>query len=411
MRKAVVTGLGVLSPIGLTADEFWANLVAGVSGIGPITAFDATKLHVRIAGEVRGFDARNYMGHKEARRMERFSQFAVAVSRMALDDARLEITPGNADSAGIVMNTGGGGMVEVALEEHTLTDKGPDRVTPFFVPLMAPNMASSQPSIQLGIRGPVITSVAACAAGTMAMVEALRLVRHGDADIVIAGGTESCMLPLAFAGLDNMHALSNRNDEPERASRPFDKDRDGFVFGEGAAALVIESEEHARGRDARILCELAGGAMTSDAYHITAPQPAGEGAVLAMTRALRDARLSIDELEYISAHGTATLLNDAAETGAIKRAFGGRAYRIPISSNKSMIGHLLGAAGAMSAVASVLTITRGVIAPTINLETPDPACDLDYVPNVAREKRVRTAMANGFGFGGQNAVAVFRALD
>jgi 3-oxoacyl-[acyl-carrier-protein] synthase II len=411
MRRAVVTGLGVLSPIGLTVDEFWANLAAGVSGIGPITAFDASALCVRIAGEVRGFDPSLYMPVKEARRMERFAQFAVAVSRMALEDAGLAITPANSAAVGVVMNTGGGGMNRVALEERTLMEKGPERVTPFFVPLMAPNMASSQPSIQLGIRGPIITSVAACAAGTMAMVEALRLIRYGDADVVIAGGTEAALLPLAFASLHNMHALSVRNDEPTRASRPFDRDRDGFVFGEGAAALVVESEDHARARDARILCELAGGAITGDAYHITAPLPSGEGAVLAMTRALKDARMGPDELEYICAHGTATPLNDAAETHAIKRAFGARAYRIPISSNKSMIGHLLGAAGAMSALTAVLTITRGVIPPTINLETPDPECDLDYVPNIAREQRVRTAIANGFGFGGQNAVAAFRALE
>ena len=410
MRRAVVTGLGVLSPIGLTVDEFWANLTAGVSGIGPITAFDASALRVRIAGEVPGFDPSTYMPAKEARRMVRFAQFAVAVSRMALEDAGLAITPANSTAVGIVMNTGGGGMNQVALEERTLLEKGPDRVTPFFVPLMAPNMAASQPSIQLGIRGPVITSVAACAAGTMAMVEALRLIRYGDADVVIAGGTESALLPLAFASLHNMHALSVRNDEPTRASRPFDRDRDGFVFGEGAAALVVESEDHARARDARILCELAGGAITGDAYHITAPLPSGDGAVLAMTRALKDARMGTDELEYICAHGTATQLNDAAETHAIKRAFGARAYRIPISSNKSMIGHLLGAAGAMSALTAVLAITRGVIPPTINLETPDPECDLDYVPNIAREHRVRTAIANGFGFGGQNAVAAFRAL-
>lgn len=411
MRRAVITGLGVVSPIGLTVDEFWANLVAGISGIGSITSFDAADLHVKIAGEVKGFDARDHMNHKDARRMERFAQFAVAVARMALEDSGLEITPLNASSVGIVMNTGGGGMNLVAVEEHTLIDKGPDRVTPFFVPLMAPNMASSQPSIQLGVRGPVVTSVAACAAGTMALVEALRLVRWGDAEVVIAGGTESCLLPLAFAGLDNMRALSNRNDEPKRASRPFDRDRDGFVFGEGAAALVVESEEHARARDARILCELAGGALTADAYHITAPLPTGEGAVLAMNRALADAGMVADELEYICAHGTATPLNDAAETNAIKRAFGARAYSIPISSNKSMIGHLLGAAGAMSCLASVLTITRGVIAPTINLDTPDPECDLDYVPNIAREQRVSTAIANGFGFGGQNAVAAFRAMS
>ena len=409
MRKAVVTGLGVLSPIGLTVDEFWANLVAGVSGIAPITAFDASDLHVKIAGEVKGFDARNYINHKEARRMQRFAQFAVAVSRMAVEDAGLEITPQNAASIGIVMNTGGGGMNQVAIDEHVMIEKGPDRVSPFFVPLMAPNMASSQPSIQLGVRGPVITSVAACAAGTMAMVEALRLIRFGDADVVIAGGTESCMLPLAFAGLDNMRALSRRNDEPARASRPFDRTRDGFVFGEGAAALVVESEEHARARDARILCELAGGAITADAFHITAPQPTGEGAVLAMTRALKDAAMGADELEYICAHGTATSLNDAAETGAIKRAFGERAYRIPISSNKSMLGHLLGAAGAMSALASVLTISRGVIAPTINLETPDPECDLDYVPHVAREQRVRTALSNSIGLGGHNATIILRS--
>ncbi len=411
MKKAVITGLGVVSPIGLTVEEFWANLTAGVSGVGPITSFDPSQLHVRIAGEVKGFDPKNYMSHKEARRMERCAQFAVAVTRMALDDAALEITPENAVDVGIVMNTGGGGLNQVASEEHTLIDKGPDRVTPFFVPLMAPNMVAAQPSIQLGIQGPVISSVAACAAGTMAMVEALRLIRAGDAEVVIAGGSESCLMPLAFAGLDNMHALSNRNDEPARASRPFDKERDGFVFGEGAAAVVVESEEYARARGARILCELAGGAITGDAYHITAPLPSGEGAVRAMTKALKDGGMTPDELDYIAAHGTATPLNDVSETNAIKRALGEHAYRTPISSNKSMIGHLLGAAGAMSALACVLTIGRGVIHPTINLETPDPQCDLDYVPNVAREGRVRAALANGFGFGGQNAVAAFRAYE
>jgi len=330
---------------------------------------------------------------------------------MALEDAALEITPANAASVGIVMNTGAGGMPQVVTEEHTLMEKGPDRVTPFFVPLMAPNMVAAQPSIQLGIRGPVISSVAACAAGTMAMVEALRLIRYGDADVVVAGGAESCIMPLALAGLDNMRALSRRNEEPERASRPFDKNRDGFVFGEGAAALIIESEEHALARDARILCELAGGAITGDAYHITAPLPTGEGAVLAMTRALKDGGIAPEELEYVAAHGTSTPLNDVSETNAIKRAFGEHAYRLAISSNKSMIGHLLGAAGAMSALACTLAITRGVVPPTINLDTPDPECDLDYVPNIARERTVRTAMANGFGFGGQNAVATFRAYE
>src|SRR5919202_4491361 len=366
MRRAVVTGLGVLSPIGLTVDECWANLTAGVSGIGPITAFDASALRVRIAGEVAGFDPSLYMPAKEARRMERFAQFAVAVSRMALENAGLAITPANSASVGVVMNTGGGGMNRVALEERTLMEKGPERVTPFFVPPMEPNMASSPPSIQLGIRGPIIPSLAAFAAGTMAMVEALRLIRYGDADVVIAGGPEGALLPLAFASLHNMHALSVRNDEPTRASRPFDRDRDGFVFGEGAAALVVESEDHARARDARILCELAGGAITGDAYHITAPLPSGEGAVLAMTRALNDARMGTDELVYICAHGTATPLNDAAETNAIKRAFGARAYRIPISSNKSMIGHLLGAAGAMSALTDLADLGALISIDTCN---------------------------------------------
>ncbi len=409
MKKAVITGLGVVSPIGLTIDEFWANLTAGVSGIERITSFDPSTLDVQIAGEVKGFDPRLYMSHKEARRMDRFAQFAVAVSKMALDDAAFEITEHNAADVGIVMNTGGGGLNQVVDEEHVLIEKGPNRVSPFFVPMMSPNMASAQPSIQLGICGPVITSVAACAAGTMAMAEALRLIHAGDAEVVIAGGTESCIKPLSFAGLDNMHALSTRNDDPAHASRPFDKDRDGFVFGEGAGAVVIETEEHARARDARIYCELAGGAITGDAFHITAPRPDGEGAVRAMKRALQNAGIGLDELEYICAHGTSTPLNDASETNAVKRTFGERAYRIPMSSNKSMVGHLLGAAGAMSTLNSILTISRGVISPTINLDTPDPDCDLDYVPNMAREQRVRTAIANGFGFGGQNAVAAFRA--
>ena len=409
--RAVVTGMGVITPIGVSVEEFWSNLVAGVSGIGLISSFDASRLQVKIAGEVKGFEPRCYMPHKEARRMDRFAQFAVAVSRMALDDAELAVTDTNAESIGIVMNTGSGGVNQVASQEDVLRERGPDKVTPFFVPMMSPNMASAQPSIQLGLRGPTITSVAACAAGTMAMAEALRLIRHGDADVVIAGGTESVMNPLGFAGFDNMRALSARNDDPAHASRPFDRDRDGFVFSEGAAALVIESEAHARARNARVLCELAGGAITSDAHHITAPAPGGEGAARAMARALRDAEMQPEELDYISAHGTSTQFNDAAETQAIKHVFGEHAYRVPVSSNKSMIGHLCGAAGAISAVTCVLAITRGVIPPTINLETPDPECDLDYVPNQAREQSVRTAIANGFGFGGQNAVAAFRALD
>jgi 3-oxoacyl-[acyl-carrier-protein] synthase II len=408
--RAVVTGLGIVSPIGLTVEEFWSNLTAGMSGIDYITSFDTSSHNVKIAGEVRGFEPDTYMPSKEARRMARFSQFAVAVARMALQDACLEVTEENAESIAVVMNTGSGGVTTVASEEDVLTARGPGRVSPFFVPLMSPNMASAQPSLQLGLRGPNMTSVAACAAGSMAMVEALRLIRSGDADVVIAGGTEACVHPLAIAGFDNMRALSRRNGDPRLASRPFDNDRDGFVFSEGAAAMVIERADRARQRGAPVLCELAGGAITADAYHLTAPAPGGEGAMLAMSRALDDAGTNRDELEYIAAHGTGTPLNDASETRAIKGVFGERAYDIPVSSNKSMIGHLCGAAGAVSAMACVLAITRGVLPPTINLDRPDPECDLDYVPNVAREQSIRSAMCNGFGFGGQNAVAVFRAM-
>ena len=408
--RAVVTGLGMVSPIGLTVDEFWSNLTGGVSGIDYIRSFDTSVHTVRIAGEVKDFDPDMYMAHKEARRMARFSQFAVAVARMAMLDAALAVSEENAESIAVVMNTGSGGVTTVASEEDILTARGPGRVSPFFVPLMSPNMASAQPSLQLGLRGPSITSVAACAAGSMAMVEALRLIRSGDAEVVIAGGTEACIHPLAVAGFDNMRALSRREGDPRAASRPFDRDREGFVLSEGAAAMVIEREDRARARGAPLLCELAGGAVTADAYHLTAPAPDGGGAMLAMSRALDDARLGPEDLDYIAAHGTGTPLNDVAETRAIKGVFREQAYRIPISSNKSMIGHLCGAAGAVSAVACVLAISRGVVPPTINLDTPDPECDLDYVPGAAREGTIRAAMCNGFGFGGQNAVAAFRAL-
>jgi 3-oxoacyl-[acyl-carrier-protein] synthase II len=405
-----VTGLGVVSPIGLTVEEFWRNLTAGVSGIDYITSFDASAHNVKIAGEVKGFKPETYMSSKEARRMARFSQFSVAVARMAMEDAGLEVSEENAESIAVVMNTGSGGMSTVASEEDLLTARGPGRVSPIFVPLMSPNMASAQPSLQLGLRGPSITSMAACAAGSMAMVEALRLLRAGDAEVVVAGGTEAGVHPLAAAGFDNMRALSRRSGDPRAASRPFDRDRDGFVLSEGAAALVIEREDHARRRGAPVLCELAGGAITADAYHLTAPEPSGAGATLAMTRALVVACLNRAELDLIMAHGTGTPLNDAAETKAIKGVFGERAHEIPVSANKSMIGHLCGAAGAVSAVACVLAITHGLIPPTINLDTPDPECDLDYVPKVTREQRIQSAMCNGFGFGGQNAVAVFRAM-
>jgi 3-oxoacyl-[acyl-carrier-protein] synthase II len=379
----------------------------GRSGVGPVTRFDASSFPVRIAAEVKGFDPRDWMDFKQARRMSRFSQLAVAAARQAIDDAGLQIGDHNRDDVAVVMNTGGGGLQEVAVGEVTLTTRGPDRVSPFMVPMMSPSMAACQISIQNGIRGPVITSVAACASGVQAFVEAQRLIEHGDVDVVIAGGTESAIMPVSFAALANMGALSKRNDEPERASRPFDAERDGFVFGEAAGVLVVEAAEHAEARGATILAEIAGGALTADAFHISAPEPSGYGATLAMQRAIRDAHLEAEQVEVVMAHGTSTALNDATETKAIRVAFGAHADNLAVTSNKSMVGHTLGAAGAISGLAAVLAIRDGVIPPTINYEHPDPACDLDYVPNAARNVAVDVAIVNGFGFGGQNAVSVY----
>jgi 3-oxoacyl-[acyl-carrier-protein] synthase II len=407
-RRAVVTGIGAVTPIGNDAETFWRNLVAGTSGIERITTYDPSDEEVQIAAEVKGFDPATWINFKQARRMSRFSQLAVAAAAQAIDGSGLAITDTNRDDIAVVVNTGGGGIGDVATGERVFLEQGGKRVSPFMVPMLSPSMAACQISIQNKLRGPVITSVAACASGVQAFVEAQRLIERGDADVVIAGGTESAILPVAFAALANMGALSKRNDEPERASRPFDANRDGFVFGEGAAVLVIESDAGASQRGATVLAEVAGGALTGDAFHISAPDPSGYGATLAMVRALRDAGIGADEVDYIVAHGTSTPLNDATETKAIHSAFGDHASRLAVSSNKSMVGHTLGAAGAISALAAVLAIRDGVVPPTINYETPDPECDLDYVPNVARQMPVGVAMANGFGFGGQNAVAVFR---
>jgi 3-oxoacyl-[acyl-carrier-protein] synthase II len=407
-RRAVVTGIGAVTPIGNDAETFWRNLVAGASGIERITTYDPSDEEVQIAAEVKGFDPATWINFKQARRMSRFSQLAVAAAAQAIDGSGLAITDANRDDIAVVVNTGGGGIGDVATGERVFLEQGGKRVSPFMVPMLSPSMAACQISIQNKLRGPVITSVAACASGVQAFVEAQRLIERGDADVVIAGGTESAILPVAFAALANMGALSKRNDEPERASRPFDANRDGFVFGEGAAVLVIESDAGASQRGATVLAELAGGALTGDAFHISAPDPSGYGATLAMVRALRDAGIDADEVDYIVAHGTSTPLNDATETKAIRAAFGDHASRLAVSSNKSMVGHTLGAAGAISALAAVLAIRDSVVPPTINYETPDPECDLDYVPNVARQMPVGVAMANGFGFGGQNAVAVFR---
>jgi 3-oxoacyl-[acyl-carrier-protein] synthase II len=407
-RRAVVTGMGAITPIGNDAPTFWANLTAGVSGVARIVAYDPESEEVQIAAEVKDFDPATWIDFKQARRMSRFSQLAVAAAAQAIAEAGLQVTDANRDDIAVVINTGGGGIGDVATGERIFLEQGGKRVSPFMVPMLSPSMAACQISIQNGLRGPVITSVAACASGVQAFIEAQRLIEHGDAQVVIAGGTESAMLPVAFAALANMGALSKRNHEPTRASRPFDANRDGFVFGEGSAVMVIESAEHAERRSAPILAEIAGGALTGDAFHISAPEPSGYGASRAMQRALADAGVEPEQVGYVVAHGTGTPLNDATETKAIRSAFGEHADRLAVSSNKSMVGHTLGAAGAISGLAAVGSIRHGLIPPTINYETPDPACDLDYVPNVARNQDVEVAINNGFGFGGQNAVAVFR---
>lgn len=408
MTRAVVTGLGAITPIGLTAHDFWTSLAAGVSGVTRITRFDTSDMPVKIASEVKDFVPGNYMDSKEARRMSRFAQFAVAAARLAADDAKLEIGDSERGRAAACIATGSGGAIDTMEEMKVLTERGPSRVSPFYIPVMAPNMGACQVAIQLGLRGPALASVAACASGLYSYIEAKQLIDSGRADIVFAGGTEAALHPLPIAALANMKALSRRNDEPERACRPFDADRDGFVFGEGAVVFVIESEAHARARGARVYAELMGGGLSCDAYHITAPREDGTGAAEAMTEALRVAGMQPAEIDYIAAHGTGTPLNDASETVAIKLAFGDEAARLAISSPKSMVGHLLGAAGAVGALAATLAVHHDVVPPTINLETPDPTCDLDYTPLKARRQVVRAAAANGFGFGGQNGSVIFR---
>lgn len=411
MTRAVITGAGCVTPIGEDVGDFWRNLTSGRSGVRRISLFDPSGLDCQIAAEVKGWDPTRHMDVKAARRAARFSQFAIAAARQAVDDSGLRIDDDNRDDIAIVMNTGGGGVDVIADGQTVFLQKGPDRVGPMLVPAMAPNMASCQVAMQLGTRGPTITSVAACAAGIFAFVEAKRLIDLGEADVVITGGAEANIIPVAVAAMSNMRALSTRNDAPEKACRPFDLHRDGFVYGEGAAAMVVESQEHAQRRGARVYAELAGGAITGDAYHVTAPEPSGHSAALAISRALKRSGVGPEDVDLIVAHGTGTPLNDAAETVAVKMALGEHAYRVAITAPKSMVGHQLGAAGAVSALAAVLAIREGVVPPTINLETPDPECDLDYVPLTARRMPVGTALANGFGFGGQNGVIVFRGFD
>ena len=408
MTRAVVTGLGAITPIGLTARDFWENLVNGVSGAGTITRFDTTDMPVTIATEVKGFEPGNYMDSKGARRMSRFAQFAVAAAQLAATDAQLTLKDEERRRAASAIATGSGGAIDTMEEELVLQQRGPARVSPFYIPIMAPNMGACQVSMHLGLRGPALASVAACASGLYSFMEAKQLITSGRADVVLAGGTEAALHPLPIAALANMKALSRRNDEPTRASRPFDRDRDGFVFGEGAVVFVVESEERAVARNARIYAELAGGGLSCDAYHITAPLEDGSGAQDAMQEALRDSGMNPEDVDYIAAHGTGTPLNDASETKAVKAAFGDHAYKLALSSPKSMVGHLLGGAGAVGALTAVLAVHHDIVPPTINLENPDPECDLDYTPLKARNREVRAAAANGFGFGGQNGSVIFR---
>lgn len=411
MTRALVTGLGAITPIGLTAHDFWENLVAGVSGAGTITRFDTTNMPVTIATEVKGFEAANYMDAKGARRMSRFAQFAVAAAQLAADDAKLVLADDERRRAASAIATGSGGAVDTMEEVLVLNERGPARVSPFYIPIMAPNMGACQVSMHLGLRGPALASVAACASGLYSYMEAKHLIESGRADVVLAGGTEAALHPLPIAALANMKALSRRNDEPTRASRPFDRDRDGFVFGEGAVVMVIESEARATARKAKVYAELAGGGLSCDAFHITAPLEDGSGAQDAIQEALRDSRMNPEDIDYIAAHGTGTPLNDVSETRAVKAAFGPHAYKLALSSPKSMVGHLLGGAGAVGALAAVLAVYYDLVPPTINLENPDPECDLDYTPLKARSRQVRAAAANGFGFGGQNGSVIFRKYE
>ena len=403
--------MGAITPLGQTPGEFWQNLVAGKSGIGPMTLCDPTGYPCRIAGEVRGFDPTDHISGREARRMARFSQLAVAAGLTAAQDARLKMEREDPYRVGVILGNGNGGFPTLEENCRIMAERGGMRISPFFFPMVLPNMAAANVSHYLGAKGHNSTASTACAASNQAIGEALELIRRGGADVVLAGGTEAGISQLGLSGFAVMRALSTNNEEPERASRPFDANRDGFVPAEGSVILVLESLEHARARNADILVELAGFGCTADAGHLVQPEETGRSAAEAMRRALADAGAALDTVDYINAHGTSTPLNDAIETLAIKLLFGDRAYQIPISSTKSMIGHALGGSGSLEAAACINTITSGTIHPTINYETPDPDCDLDYVPNQARKHNVRVAMSNAFGFGGQNSCVVFRKFE
>jgi 3-oxoacyl-[acyl-carrier-protein] synthase II len=410
-KRVVVTGLGCISPLANNWPITWKNLVEGKSGIAKITRFDASEFKTRIAAEAKGFDPVSIFGSREARRMDRFTQFAVASSIQAVEQAGLIIDENNRERIGVVIGTGIGGIGTLLEQQSVLDSRGPDRISPFLVPMMLADTAPGMVALNLGVRGPNMAIVTACATGTNVIGEAVEMIRRGAADVIISGGSEAAIIPIAIAGMSAMTALSTNNDEPERASRPFDLNRNGFVMGEGAAILILESLEFAKSRNAKILAEITGYGTSDDAFHISSPAENGAGAALCMKLALENAKLGKDDIDYINAHGTSTYLNDKSETAAIKTVFGEHAYKLSISSTKSMTGHLLGASGALEAAICVQSILDGLIPPTINYETPDPECDLDYVPNKVRKSVIRRVMSNSFGFGGHNATIILEQFE
>jgi 3-oxoacyl-[acyl-carrier-protein] synthase II len=406
-KRVVVTGLGAITPLGLNARDSWDSAVAGKIGIGPITQFDASSFPVQIAGEIRDFDPGAYIEAKEIKKMDRFIHLALGAALMAVEDAGLTVTPDIAERVGVYIGSGIGGLGSIEYYHKMLLEKGPRRVSPFFIPMVCINLASGNVSIRIGAKGPNSAMVTACATGSHSIGEAYKVIQRGDADAMVAGGAESVITPLSVAGFAAMKALSTRNDEPHKASRPFDVDRDGFIIGEGTGIIVLESLEFALARNARIYAEVTGYGMSGDAYHISAPAPEGEGAGRCMAMALRDAGIAPEAVDYVNAHGTSTKYGDELETMAIKKVFGEHAYKLCVSSTKSMTGHLLGAAGGVEAIFAILSIVNGIVPPTVNLDNPDPECDLDYVPHKARQRDVRYAMSNSFGFGGTNACLIF----
>jgi 3-oxoacyl-[acyl-carrier-protein] synthase II len=410
-RRVVITGMGLVTPLGTGLDNVWDQILQGKSGIAPITRFDVSRHETKIAGEVKNFNPEDYVSHKEVKKMDLFIHYALAAAQVAVNDAKLDMTKEQSDRVGVVVGTGLGGLPTIEKYHQVLMERGPDRITPFFIPMLIANLAPGHIAMQHGMKGPNISIVTACATGSHCIGDGCRMIQYGDAEVIVAGGTEANLTPLTVGGFNAMKALSTRNDEPQKASRPFEKNRNGFVVAEGCGIVVLEELEHARARGARIYAEVIGYGYNADAYHITAPAPDGEGFVRCIRMALNDAKLAADEVDYINAHGTSTQLNDYTETLAIKEVFGDRAKKIPVSSTKSMTGHLLGAAGAIEAVFSVLSLRDQICPPTINYEEPDPQCDLDYVPNVARKHAMNVALSNSFGFGGTNAVLLFRSFE